>query len=117
MTAGDSVEEAWCFIQYMLEEDVQAKFTYKAFPLRSSSLDQVIADEKSQMSEEAQPLAEKTEAIIGSAISSAECGIQTQFLREMILDCTEAFFAGNGTAEPTAKDIQSKIEIYLSERS
>ena len=117
LTAGDSVEEAWCFIQYMLEEDVQAKFTYKAFPLRSSSLDQVIADEKSQMSEEAQPLAEKTEAIIGSAISSAECGIQTQFLRGMILDCTEAFFAGNGTAESTAKDIQSKIEIYLSERS
>lgn len=117
LTAGDSVEEAWCFIQYILEEDVQAKFTYKAFPLQNSSFDQMIADEKSQMSEEAQPLAEKTEVIIGTAIRSAECGIQHQFLQNLILDCTEAFFAGNGTAESTAKDIQSRIEIYFSERS
>ena len=47
----------------------------------------------------------------------ARGGIETPVICEMILEETNAYFAGDKTAEETAKVLQSRVGIYVSEHA
>lgn len=47
----------------------------------------------------------------------ARGGIETPVICEMILEETNAYFAGDKTADETAKVLQSRVGIYVSEHA
>ena len=124
----EQTELCWEFIKMMLSQEYQEQvIAYGAFPMRKSVFE-------SQLSASMLPSEKEAALVSGDSLLGPLSEEETERLRRMVenlsilrfryADVTdiieeeaEGYFQGGKTAEDTAKVIQSRVEIYLSEHS
>lgn len=124
----EQTELCWEFIKMMLSQEYQEQvIAYGAFPMRKSVFER-------QLSASMLPPEKEAALVSGDSLLGPLSEEETERLRRMVenlsilrfryADVTdiieeeaEGYFQGGKTAEDTAKVIQSRVEIYLSEHS
>ena len=103
----------------MLSQEYQEQvIAYGAFPMRKSVFE-------SQLSASMLPSEKEAALVSGDSLLGPLSEEETERLRriryadvtDIIEEEAEGYFQGGKTAEDTAKVIQSRVEIYLSEHS
>jgi multiple sugar transport system substrate-binding protein len=120
-------DEAWSFMKFLLSEDMQGMpDSTRGFPLNRKVLDkqlqQLIGEgavqvaygpNKGKKVEVAEADAKQLEQLLSEA--GRPLSNNDRVLKEMIEKESEAFFAGQKSAEDVAKLLQNRVTTYLNE--
>lgn len=109
---GNNPEKAWTFVSYMLSDTVQNSITNEYFPVLSTALDEAIDRARDSGCEE-DSLAD-LEKLLTSPISSYR---YDSMILNIIEEEMDIYWAGRQTMDQTARFIQNRVKIYLSEQS
>lgn len=135
---------AWAFMEFLLSDTFQNMqvFSNDQIPIRVSAFENMITEEAAaykrdigsqtnggqQYDEQGNLIQNPTYRIVtidekfkndyrNMVKSATEIYYRGSFICEMILEETNAYFAGDKTADETAKVLQSRVGIYVSEQA
>ena len=116
---SDHIEGAWEFLRYYLTDDYQSGLrqglpVQEKFFLENSG--SALSGSQSPDSESAapEPMTEKQlEKLLTFLLSVNRRYYENEEITDIVSEETEAFFAGDKTAEETAKIIQNRVQLYL----
>lgn len=126
---SENKQAAWRFVREFLLDDYQDN-NVTGFPIKNSALDKQF-DQHREMYPAGESVAFATEAGTREVKNDPEADVQfikslidsatqiqstDQTLNQIISDEASAFFAGDKTAEETARLIQSRAKLYISEQ-
>lgn len=135
-SAAKNKEGAWDFLEYILSEDVQARFHW-AFPARKDSFEKCLTDiyvspERTRVlpfwdSESGKPvengyLKELTSQDTDALRRMAENAVYDSWgggnspLWDIVADEAGMYFSGDSSLEDTARKIQNRVQLYLDEQ-
>ena len=118
---SDHIEGAWEFLRYYLTDDYQSDLRF-GLPVQKevflknsrSALGGSRNDSIDNESAALKPLTEKQlEKLVRFLLSVNSRYYETEEIMDIVSEETEAFFAGDKTAEETAKVIQNRVQLYL----
>lgn len=126
-SASSRKEGAWDFLEFLLSEELQDTIGRNSdeFPVRKDSFEKLLEgyteferDEEYGNAESKAPFSEADAKILRDQVGR---GVFQSFgrrfgLREILMEETAMYFAGDVTLEKTVKKIQNRVGIYLKER-
>ena len=118
---SDHIEGAWEFLRYYLTEDYQSDLRFglpvqkKVFLENSrSALNGSRNDSNDTESAAPEAMTEKQlEKLVTFLLSVNRRYVESEEIMDIVSEETEAFFAGDKTAEETANVIQNRVQVYL----
>lgn len=103
---------AWEYIKYTLSEENQDQSYF--FPVRIASYDKICNE---HLNEDGSQVTEEDIKVCKELINSADIIVrEDSSVLSIIEEEAAAYFAGDKTAEETAKIIQNRVQTYLSEQ-
>ncbi len=120
----NSAEKAaiWDFVKHLLSEDYQ-KSLYASMPMHKEALEYKLNEAEHQVSATAEGkfIGEmekwETDILRDYIYGIRTCWYYDETVYNVLLEETEKMMAGDQSAEETAKMMQSRVSIYLSEQS
>ena len=118
---SDHIEGAWDFLRYYLTDDYQSGL-HRGLPVQkkvflensSSALSESQNYSSDKESAATEPMTEEQfEKLVTFLLSVNRRYYENEEIMEIVSEETGAFFAGDKTAEETAKVIQSRVQLYL----
>ena len=134
-------EGAWEFMRILLDEDYQAQYSYNGVPTNKKLFDAMITElmtpdyytdyETGEQVEDPKDVwwvdeetkievfaltQEDVDEIMDLINNTTRIYTYDESLYEIITDETAAFFAGQKTAADTAKNVQSRVSLYVNEQ-
>ena len=116
---SDHIEGAWEFLRYYLTDDYQSGLrqglpVQEKFFLESSGSALSGSQSPDSGSAASEPMTEKQlEKLLTFLLSVNRRYYENEEITDIMSEETEAFFAGDKTAEETAKIIQNRVQLYL----
>lgn len=109
---GEHIDGCWEFVKYMLMNgDPQC-----GLPMYMPRLQERLEDAKTNMDNPVQMTDQQVERFLDLLNHIRNVAIYDDTVMSIIMEESEDFFAGNKTAEETAKVIQAKVSLYVAER-
>ena len=134
-TKSENKDAIWEFFRFLINDEFQRKIfnLYQAFPIIMKNLNESLKDEVDLFSENGLRLSvydgqseaiidcgfpdEKVIVDIWNIINSIDClNEYDNAVYDIIIEESQAFFAGAKTVEKTISLIQNRIQIYISEQ-
>lgn len=115
-SASPQKEGAWAFLEYLLSEEYQSDNARYGFPVRTDSFDAYM--EKEMIFRTKVNVSEKDREYLRWMIDHAYWKSENAYcldIRMIVSEETEALWAGDCSAETAARNIQSRVSIYLAE--
>lgn len=110
---SDHIEGAWEFLRYYLTDDYQSDLRF-GLPVQKKVF---LEDSRSALSgsrNDSEPMTEKQlEKLVTFLLSVNRRYYENKEIMDIVSEETEAFFAGDKTAEETANVIQNRVQVYL----
>lgn len=107
-------DQCWSFIKYLLGEEFQTSIVEAMLPVYSGVLSEEIENQKSYAD---CPLSDARATELERIIEKTDHLYRVYLeLKDIVMEEAEAYFSGDKTAEETARLIQNRASIYLSER-
>ena len=106
---------SWEFIKFMLKDTSLAESG--GLPMYMPILEEMVEDAKHNTENPVLMTDEDAEKLFALLAASENIAIYDETVLGIIADESAAFFAGSKTAAETAKNIQSRVSIYVAEQS
>jgi len=116
MSNGKEMDACWDFIKYMLMSE-ESNNNVPSMPVYKPLLDKAISEAKADKMLPVKMTDEDAEKFLAFIAAIENVALYDETILEIISDETQPLFYGDRSSVETAKIIQSKVSIYLSEQS